>query len=75
MTETVREALAAQRAFVADASHQLRNPLTALRLRLSNLDGHVDPAAADDHLAAMLIMLDGFHAMGAPPRHRTGSHT
>ncbi|OLL76783.1 two-component system sensor kinase [Pseudonocardia sp. Ae263_Ps1] len=53
MTETVREAIAAQRAFVADASHQLRNPLTALRLRLSNLDGRVDPGAADEHLAAM----------------------
>ena len=31
MAETVTQAYAAQRAFVADASHQLRNPLTALQ--------------------------------------------
>ncbi len=53
MVETVTGVLAAQRAFVADASHQLRNPLTALRLRLQNLQGHVDAAATDDHIAAL----------------------
>ncbi|GLZ34219.1 two-component sensor histidine kinase [Lentzea sp. NBRC 105346] len=42
MAVNVSDVLAAQRAFVADASHQLRNPLTALKLRLSNLEGHVD---------------------------------
>lgn len=74
MAETVTGALAAQRAFVADASHQLRNPLTALRLRLSNLHGHVDERAADDHGAALeeaerlSELLDGLLALARTER-------
>jgi signal transduction histidine kinase len=74
MAETVTGALAAQRAFVADASHQLRNPLTALRLRLSNLQGHVEAAAVEDHVAALeeaerlSTLLDGLLALARTER-------
>lgn len=74
MAATVAQAYGTQRAFVADASHQLRNPLTALRLRLSNLEGHVDGAAEEDHVAALeeadrlSTLLDGLLALARAER-------
>jgi signal transduction histidine kinase len=50
MARTVSASLEQQRAFVAEASHQMRNPLTALLLRLGNLGDEL-PAPAREQYA------------------------
>ena len=47
MARRLDELIERQRAFVADASHQLRTPLTALRLRLENLQSAVSTDGSD----------------------------
>ncbi|MFE9096260.1 ATP-binding protein [Streptomyces sp. NPDC007264] len=39
--------LQTQRSFASEASHQLKTPLTALRLRLENFEPYLDPRAHD----------------------------
>ncbi len=51
MADRVRDTLDRQRAFIGNASHQLRTPLTALRLRLENLE--TEPGADADLQAAI----------------------
>ncbi|NYF58205.1 signal transduction histidine kinase [Micromonospora purpureochromogenes] len=54
MADAVSDVMDRQRAFVAHASHQLRNPLTALRLRVEELGPSLtDPDGRAEHRLAL----------------------
>jgi signal transduction histidine kinase len=65
----LQQLLHSQEAFVADASHQLRTPLTALRLRLENLEPELEPegreslAGAQAEVERLSGLVDGLLAL------------
>jgi two-component system, OmpR family, sensor kinase len=73
MTERLTALVAAQRRFVADASHQLRTPLTGLRLRLEALGDRAtstdlrEATAEVDRLAEIVEELLVLSRAGAVP--------
>ncbi|MEY2461573.1 MAG: hypothetical protein QOG30_3403, partial [Acidimicrobiaceae bacterium] len=76
MAARLDELISSQRRFVADASHQLRTPLTALRLRLETLDAN-DPAAVSttrdaalQESARLTRVVDGLLALARAEGHR-----
>ena len=81
MMDAVENAAQRQRAFVSDASHQLRNPLTSLRLAVESLEPHLRAAGdgrqvydvAVDELKAMQRMLNSLQASARMESMRTAS--
>ncbi|MET8147796.1 HAMP domain-containing sensor histidine kinase [Actinoplanes sp. NPDC049668] len=81
MMDAVENAAQRQRAFVSDASHQLRNPLTSLRLAVESLEPHLSPAGdgrqvydvAVDEMTAMQRLLNALQASARIESMRTAS--
>ncbi|MEV0717257.1 HAMP domain-containing sensor histidine kinase [Asanoa sp. NPDC050611] len=79
MMDAVENAVQRQRAFVSDASHQLRNPLTSLRLAVESLRPHLAPhgepvfEVAVDELKAMQRTLNSLQASARMESMRTAS--
>jgi signal transduction histidine kinase len=77
MSDTVTAALEQQRRLLADTSHQMRNPMAALRLRIDALGSQLPESAGRTYTAAagelerMESLLDDLLALAAA-EHRAG---
>jgi signal transduction histidine kinase len=75
MAVQLSDLIESQTQFVANASHQLRSPLTALRLRLENLDAGADPSdreairAASAEVTRMSRLVDGLLILASDAAH------
>jgi len=58
MASRLDQLISAQKAFVGDASHQLRTPLTALRLRFENLETQLQSPAKVAEVEAAIIEIE-----------------
>ncbi|SNQ50146.1 Signal transduction histidine kinase (fragment) [Frankia canadensis] len=69
MSAAVAESARRQRALIDDTSHQLRNPLMAMRLRMDMLDGWLPDGARDTYTSMVTeagrlqVLLDGMRAL------------
>ncbi|SDO74101.1 sensor histidine kinase [Actinacidiphila guanduensis] len=77
MADNVEAVLEQQRAFVADASHQLRNPLSALLLRIELLglelpDGHMEAESVKEEGRRLAQVLDDL--LGLAVAENSGRH-
>jgi signal transduction histidine kinase len=78
MVGTVSDVLERQRAFVSHASHQLRNPLTALRLRVEDLSEAVpgdEGRTALQETERLSEVLDSLLAMASAEKGNFGAET
>lgn len=75
MAIQLSDLIASQAQFVANASHQLRSPLTALRLRLENLEADANEhdlaaiGAAASEVARMSRLIDGLLLLASDAGH------